>query len=181
MFIGSAVPAKFYHSLDRARRRVPHGRMAARSHYESLDLADTAVSTEQVKRAYKAAALRFHPDKPGGDLETFVSVTNAFDVLSDPESRRRYDTALLNRQRQVVVNDTVDVEDMDVVERVDSATEGGVTTNTTYYSHPCRCGDKYEVTKTDLHPDFHFLDAPCPSCSLWIRVCYGDRETEEPG
>ncbi|MDA9097999.1 J domain-containing protein, partial [bacterium] len=71
----------------------PH--MAPRSHYDVLDLRDSAVSTDDIKRAYKAQALRWHPDKPDGNVEEFVLVTKAFETLSDPTVRRQYDAALI--------------------------------------------------------------------------------------
>jgi molecular chaperone DnaJ len=57
--------------------------------YELLDLPREA-STEDVKRAYRRKAREHHPDA-GGDEEAFKQVTHAYQVLSDPEKRARYD------------------------------------------------------------------------------------------
>ena len=67
--------------------------MASTSHYDVLGLVGEgkSASTEEIKRAYKSAALRCHPDKNGGDVAAFVAVNRAFETLSDPASRRAYD------------------------------------------------------------------------------------------
>jgi molecular chaperone DnaJ len=57
--------------------------------YELLDLPRHA-TTEEVKRAYRRKAREHHPDA-GGDEEAFKQVTHAYQVLSDPERRARYD------------------------------------------------------------------------------------------
>jgi molecular chaperone DnaJ len=51
-------------------------------------------SEEQIKRAYRKKARELHPDSTGGDPhseEKFKEVTMAYEVLRDPERRRRYD------------------------------------------------------------------------------------------
>ncbi|MFP4636474.1 MAG: DnaJ domain-containing protein, partial [Nitriliruptoraceae bacterium] len=57
--------------------------------YALLDLPRDA-SSEDIKRAYRRKAREHHPDA-GGDEETFKAVTHAYQVLSDPQSRARYD------------------------------------------------------------------------------------------
>jgi DnaJ-class molecular chaperone len=65
-------------------------------HYERLGVSETA-SPEQIKRAYRAAMKRIHPDRVG-QAERAVAedeakrVNLAFRVLSNPESRRQYDS-----------------------------------------------------------------------------------------
>lgn len=63
--------------------------VADRKLYDLLEVAPTA-SGDELKKAYKKAALKHHPDK-GGDAELFKDISRAYEVLSDPESRRRYD------------------------------------------------------------------------------------------
>ena len=61
-------------------------------HYEVLGVSRDA-STDEIKKAYRKLARQLHPDvNPGEDAaERFKLVTHAYDVLSDDDSRRRYD------------------------------------------------------------------------------------------
>jgi curved DNA-binding protein CbpA len=65
-----------------------------RKFYTILDLSEDA-SPEQIERAYKRAASRTHPDKNRGREEEAVKefqiVKEAYECLSDPERRARYD------------------------------------------------------------------------------------------
>ncbi len=57
--------------------------------YELLGVSQDA-SDDDIKRAYRRQARAHHPDT-GGDAEEFKAVTHAFQVLSDPQKRARYD------------------------------------------------------------------------------------------
>ena len=66
--------------------------MADRDYYAALGVARGA-SAEEIQRAYRKLARQYHPDvnKDPGAEEKFKEVSEAYDVLSDPETRRRYD------------------------------------------------------------------------------------------
>jgi molecular chaperone DnaJ len=58
--------------------------------YDVLQVGRDACA-DQIRRAYHKQALRLHPDKTGGDASGFQDVTLAYDVLSNPDRKRRYD------------------------------------------------------------------------------------------
>ena len=67
--------------------------MAKRDFYEILGVSKSA-SAEEIKKAYRKTAIQFHPDKNPGDKEAeenFKEAAEAYDVLSNPEKRQRYD------------------------------------------------------------------------------------------
>ncbi|MFN9860310.1 MAG: molecular chaperone DnaJ [Pseudanabaena sp.] len=64
----------------------------ARDYYEILGV-DRNTDKEEIKRAYRRLARKYHPDvnkEPGAD-ERFKEINRAYEVLSEPETRARYD------------------------------------------------------------------------------------------
>lgn len=67
-------------------------------YYEVLEISRTA-SIDEIKQAYKILALRHHPDRHQGlneddkkiEEEKFKLINEAFEVLSDPVKRKKYD------------------------------------------------------------------------------------------
>lgn len=65
-----------------------------RDYYDVLGVSADA-GAEEIKRAYRQLARRYHPDISGDDRGVaFLEVARAYDVLSDPSRRRSYDSAL---------------------------------------------------------------------------------------
>src|SRR5207247_6613488 len=64
-----------------------------RDYYEVLGVSREA-SEEDIKRAYRRLALKFHPDRNPNDAkaeQSFKEAAEAYEVLSDPEKRSKYD------------------------------------------------------------------------------------------
>jgi molecular chaperone DnaJ len=64
--------------------------MAKRDYYEVLGVGKNA-SADEIKKAFRKAAVKYHPDKEGGDETKFKEVNEAYEVLKDQQKRQRYD------------------------------------------------------------------------------------------
>jgi molecular chaperone DnaJ len=67
--------------------------MAQDDYYELLGLARSA-SADEIKKAFRKHALKYHPDRNPGDKaaeEQFKKLSEAYEVLSDPDKRKLYD------------------------------------------------------------------------------------------
>lgn len=66
--------------------------------YDLLGVSPSAGENE-IKKAYRKAALKYHPDKPTGDTEKFKEISEAFDILSNEDKRQIYDDYGLDAAR----------------------------------------------------------------------------------
>ena len=64
--------------------------MAKRDYYEVLGVAKSA-SEDEIKKAFRKLAVKYHPDKEGGDEAKFKEINEAYEVLKDKQKRQRYD------------------------------------------------------------------------------------------
>src|SRR6187402_3390658 len=67
--------------------------MAKRDYYAVLEV-ERGATAEEIKKAYRKAAVKYHPDKNPGDKEAeekFKEVGEAYEALSDPQKRAAYD------------------------------------------------------------------------------------------
>src|SRR5512132_4395299 len=81
-----------------------------RDYYDVLGVPPGA-GADEIKRAYRQLARRYHPDISGGDRGTaFLEVARAYEVLRDPERRRSYDARLMGRGRADWLADEVAID-----------------------------------------------------------------------
>jgi molecular chaperone DnaJ len=67
--------------------------MTKRDYYEILEISKNA-NADEIKKAYRKMAIKYHPDKNPGDKvaeEKFKEAAEAYEILSNPEKRQRYD------------------------------------------------------------------------------------------
>jgi len=107
--------------------------------YAALGLV-SAATPHQIKLAWRRLAQSRHPDREGGDAEIFAKIQGAYDVLSDPERRAKYDATGETAVRDVdnemlqelaalffaVIDHAHDIDTLDVVKEVRSHLERGV-------------------------------------------------------
>src|SRR4030088_600850 len=69
--------------------------MATRADYYKTLEVDKKASPEEIKKAYRKLARKYHPDRNPDDKSAearFKEVSQAYDVLGDPEKRKQYDS-----------------------------------------------------------------------------------------
>lgn len=64
--------------------------MTKRDYYEILGIPKSA-SADEIKKAFRRLAVKYHPDKEGGDEAKFKEINEAYEVLKDQQKRQRYD------------------------------------------------------------------------------------------
>jgi chaperone dnaJ len=65
------------------------------NHYETLGV-DRKATLEEIKKAYKTLAKKWHPDRNNGlETDTFKKINEAYNVLSNEKKREEYDNEML--------------------------------------------------------------------------------------
>ncbi|MDF1796673.1 MAG: J domain-containing protein [Coxiellaceae bacterium] len=82
------------------RNPTQKSKQSEMSHYGTLGLQQDA-NKEQIKKAYRRLALKFHPDKAGpGATAKFQQIQQAYETLNDDKKRKAYDSELNAGQQQ---------------------------------------------------------------------------------
>lgn len=132
-------------------------------HYGVLELERSAEPTA-IRQQYLRLSLRWHPDKArkGDDVTEvtarFQQICDAYSVLKDPATRRRYDTLTLLSAQTYPVDCEVDLDSMDYDEDCCEFRRG------------CRCTGAYVVKENELEKGLEIFG--CSDCTLSIRVMY---------
>lgn len=71
------------------------------SYYKILNIDENATSDE-IKKQYRKLSLEFHPDRPNGNAEKFKKISEAYEILSNSQSRQQYDMNVLHPHHQPV-------------------------------------------------------------------------------
>jgi curved DNA-binding protein len=84
--------------------------MEFKDYYKILGV-DKGATTDEIKKAYRRLAKKYHPDKNQGDRsseEKFKEINEANEILSNPEKRKKYDQLGSNWNRSSNVNTDFD-------------------------------------------------------------------------
>ncbi|KAL6256067.1 hypothetical protein P5V15_013303 [Pogonomyrmex californicus] len=116
---------------------------------------------EELKRAYHERLLQFHPDKNNTNVQKFFDIKAAWQVLGNPQTRKRYD-AVCDQER-------LEQEANLVYAQISSSDlEKSDFENTFFYR--CRCGERYLVEPKTLEAKNTRLHVMCDGCTLVIIV-----------
>jgi diphthamide biosynthesis protein 4 len=141
--------------------------------YYSLLRITRSASPNTIKAAYHHALLRAHPDKvrqradDSSQLADVGLLHDAFVTLSSTTLRSAYDAQGMRnhcadpRPSQVISLERFECSDLE-------SPDG--RTISTFWTFPCRCGGKYEVTEDHLERGLHLVG--CGSCSEVIWAGY---------
>src|SRR5262249_13143652 len=64
--------------------------MEFKDYYKTLEV-ERGADEKAIKTAYRKLARKYHPDVNKGSADRFKEITEAYEVLSDPDKRKRYD------------------------------------------------------------------------------------------
>ncbi|XP_034940268.1 dnaJ homolog subfamily C member 24-like [Chelonus insularis] len=121
-------------------------------------------SYEELRQAYKKMALLYHPDKYPQDKnnltnDKFLAIEEAWRILSDNETRKKYDAECRQAELEsenILIYDNINLDQLK--EKDDK-----------FLSYPCRCGSNYLISKSDINEDSNEVTyIPCQECTFCI-------------
>lgn len=131
--------------------------MSDQSYYSILKVSPDA-SIEDIRAAYKSLVLVSHPDRNKDGHETFLSISKAWEILSDPEKRKSYDANIeYENLHSFAISDQIFIGDFETDE------DGN-------YFYICRCQNEYVISQEDV--DYLMRYVSCSGCSLSIEIVY---------
>ncbi len=154
-----------------------------RDYYDVLGVAPGA-GADEIRRAYRQLARRYHPDISGDDKgAAFLDVSRAYEVLRDPERRRSYDARLLSGTRADWLGDEVAIDFpsvSSVLDRMRDSFFGGPRESTLSAEIVLTPQEAFWGAQVPLHVP---LRGTCPRCggrgevwSDWCATCGGGGE-----
>lgn len=125
------------------------------NYYELLECTDQS-SYKEIKKAFQELALKYHPDKLGGNKNKFLKINEAWKTLRDESLRKNYDLYL----KQTKINDQNFY--------FDSIILSNMTETTNNYFYKCRCGGEYILEKNEIDGEEFIIN--CNECSFYLQV-----------
>ena len=101
-------------------------------YYKLLEIDQTATAS-QIKKAYRAKSLVYHPDKQGGSDALFHALKTASDILLDPSTRTPYDLSYTARMEHKLRLEQMDIKrklDKEILESRESLAKKSRTVDT---------------------------------------------------
>ncbi|XP_076171210.1 chaperone protein DnaJ [Ptiloglossa arizonensis] len=119
---------------------------------------------EDIKHAYHALALKFHPDKNASEFDSikFQRILEAWNVLRDPTLREEYDVI----QKQI----ELDSENILIYARISTNELKTINDNKDTFVYQCRCGGLYCIQKEYLQEKNQSIYVPCLECTFLIVI-----------
>jgi molecular chaperone DnaJ len=76
--------------------------------YHILSIKPNA-TIDEIKKAYRTLAMRYHPDRETGNAARFNAITLAYELLSDPKKKTAYD---LSQSRRIIIDPEVEARSL---------------------------------------------------------------------
>ncbi|XP_033183382.1 chaperone protein DnaJ [Bombus vancouverensis nearcticus] len=119
---------------------------------------------EDIKCAYRALALKFHPDKNATEFDSikFQYVLKAWHVLRDPKLKEEYDAILKQEE--------LDLENILIYAKIWVNELEEMDNNKDMLSYQCRCGGLYCIEKQHIQKKNQMIHVPCSECTLFTII-----------